>query len=378
MNIKKIIAPTMSEAVQKVKRELGENAVILHSKEIYNGGFLGMFRKKNFEVIAVLDEHTIKPSPRSYKNANVINLSQTDKLVDNDTSKVNEDILDELAKLREEMKLYHLDHTWSKYPDVIQNKIQVLKSAGVHESYLVEIADNLFEKWQQSTNASQEDILDEICSQIIETELGKYSFDPIANANKIIHFVGPTGVGKTTTIAKLAAEAVLDYKKKVAFITTDTYRIAAIEQIKTYAELLQIPIEVVYEKEDFQKAVVQFADYDYIFIDTAGRNYREKKYIDDLRGILGKNVDVTTYLVLALSMKEEDAYPIIDNFIPLNIQQFIFTKADETNSFGMMYNIIMKYKIGAAYITAGQDVPDDINPATPKVITKYILRDEQV
>src|SRR5690606_41829262 len=103
MNIKKIIAPTMSEAVQKVKRELGENAVILHSKEIYNGGFLGMFRKKNFEVIAVLDEHTIKPSPRSYKNANVINLSQTDKLVDNDTSKVNEDILDELAKLREEI-----------------------------------------------------------------------------------------------------------------------------------------------------------------------------------------------------------------------------------------------------------------------------------
>src|SRR5690606_1884729 len=139
---------------------------------------------------------------------------------------------------------------------------------------------------------------------------------------KFINFVGPTGVGKTTTIAKLAAQAVLKENKKVAFITTDTYRIAAIDQLKTYAELLQVPLEIIYEDKDFSIAIEKFRNYDLVFIDTAGRNYRDKKYIDDLKKLFGKKNAIHTYLVLSLSMKEEDMFTVAENFLDFHFDQF--------------------------------------------------------
>ncbi|MFS8630505.1 MAG: flagellar biosynthesis protein FlhF, partial [Bacillales bacterium] len=153
--------------------------------------------------------------------------------------------------------------------------------------------------------------------------------------------------------------------------------IAAIEQIKTYAELLQIPIEVVYEKEDFQKAVVQFADYDYIFIDTAGRNYREKKYIDDLNNLIHFSNDMETFLVLSLTSKMSDMKVIYEQFSKIAISKFIFTKMDETSNIGPMYNMIAKYQKGVAYITNGQSVPDDIMTASAEGIVKSILEVER-
>src|SRR5690606_37132591 len=121
------------------------------------------------------------------------------------------------------------------------------------------------------------------------------------------------GVGKTTTIAKLAAEAMLEQNKRVAFITLDTYRIAAIEQLKTYAQLLNIPIEVVYKQEDFSAAMDKFADFDLVLIDTAGRNYRELVFVDELKNTFNE-VNMATFLVLSISMREKDMGEIVENF----------------------------------------------------------------
>lgn len=172
--------------------------------------------------------------------------------------------------------------------------------------------------------------------------------------------LGPTGVGKTTTIAKMAARAVLEKKKKVGFITTDTYRIAAIEQLKTYAALLQAPVEIVYNAKDYAEAIQKLDHMDLIFIDTAGRNYKETKYVEDLKSLIQFSEQIESYLVLSLTSKQKDLESIIEQFKNLQIEKFIFTKLDETNSIGTMFNLMIKYNKGLAYYTNGQEVPEDI------------------
>ena len=165
----------------------------------------------------------------------------------------------------------------------------------------------------------------------------------------------------------------LKQNKRVAFITTDTYRIAAIDQLKTYAKILNVPIEVAYNLEDFQKAIERFSHYDIVFIDTAGRNFRNADYVKDLQSIIDFSVDMETYLVLSLSSKQKDMEEIYSQFSMIPIKQVIFTKADETSTYGAMVNFMIKNEIGAAYVTNGQNVPDDIEMATPQLLVEMVL-----
>jgi flagellar biosynthesis protein FlhF len=190
---------------------------------------------------------------------------------------------------------------------------------------------------------------------------------------KYVNVIGPTGVGKTTTLAKIAADCILKHQKKVAFITTDTYRIAAIEQLKTYAQILNIPIEVCYSLKDFHAAAKKFASYDVVLIDTAGRNFRNKQYVDDLVNVLDFGMDLETYLVFALTSKQKDMEDIFRQFSTIKIDKFIFTKADETSVYGSMINLTDKFNIGVAYITTGQNVPDDFLIASPEAITNVLI-----
>ncbi|RKJ07476.1 flagellar biosynthesis protein FlhF, partial [Butyricicoccus sp. 1XD8-22] len=180
---------------------------------------------------------------------------------------------------------------------------------------------------------------------------------------KYINVFGPTGVGKTTTIAKMAARSVLEKKKRIGFITTDTYRIAAIEQLKIYANLLQAPIEIVYNAQDYERAVQKMENVDLVFIDTAGRNYKEGKYVSDIKELIDFRDMSESFLVLSLTSKEKDMEIIIEQFNDVPIEKFIFTKIDETNSIGTIFNLMIKYNKGLAYYTDGQEVPEDIQEA---------------
>ncbi|WML50512.1 hypothetical protein RCG23_04140 [Neobacillus sp. PS3-34] len=182
-----------------------------------------------------------------------------------------------------------------------------------------------------------------------------------------------TGVGKTTTLAKIAADCVIKYKKKVAFITTDTYRIGAIEQLKTYAKILNVPLEVCYNIDDFKEASQKFEDYDIVLIDTAGRNFRNKQYVEDLQKIIDFNKDMETFLVLSLTAKQKDMEQIYRQFSIVNINKLIFTKADETSVYGPMINMIKDHQIGVSYVTNGQNVPDDMTSANPEVLINLLL-----
>ncbi|MGL4820526.1 MAG: GTPase, partial [Bacilli bacterium] len=194
-------------------------------------------------------------------------------------------------------------------------------------------------------------------------------------AKRFMYFVGPTGVGKTTTIAKLAARAVMKEGKRVAFITTDTYRIAAIEQLKTYAQILNVPLEVCYTPDDLTRAKEKFAHFDSVFIDTAGRNFRNRAYVDDFQTMIGNDTSSHVYFVVSMTHKMRDIEAIIRNFDGVPVHQFIATKVDETTSFGPLVQLLVATGIGCAYITNGQNVPEDVRAASPATIIELLVGD---
>ena len=226
-------------------------------------------------------------------------------------------------------------------------------------------------KAEKKDFTSEEQLL--IVKQLLEREIGDLPFGGISFNKRFINVLGPTGVGKTTTIAKIAARALLEKKKKIGFITTDTYRIAAIEQLRTYANLLQAPVEIAYNSKDFEQAIEKLADRDLIFIDTAGRNYKEAKFVEDLTRLIDFSLDMESYLVLSMTSKEEDMRTIIEQFKSFSVEKFIFTKMDETGSIGPMFNLMKDYGIGTAYYTDGQEVPEDITEADSKKLISLLV-----
>jgi flagellar biosynthesis protein FlhF len=375
----------MPDAMKTVRSELGNDAVILNSRIVYTGGFFGFFRKKNVEVIAAVDQKvqqnvkaTIKEKSNKTPTISINNPMIYEKTMGQVTAgtKQTEEIIKEINELKALIKLSHSEsgQVSSAYPVPIQELQGLMSKHEFSPSLKERFTVSIMEKWFSSdSKKSYEDVQEQLKKEIIQCLLNK-SYGGISFAKKYVNVVGPTGVGKTTTLAKIAADCVINHKKKVAFITTDTYRIAAIDQLKTYAQILHIPIEVCYSLEDFKAAAKKFESFDVILIDTAGRNFRNKKYINDLQQVIDFNLEMETYLVLALTAKQKDMEDIYQQFSSVQINKYIFTKADETSIYGSMINMIDKYNIGVAYITTGQNVPDDMIPASPEVITNLIIR----
>ncbi|MGE7877072.1 flagellar biosynthesis protein FlhF [Peribacillus muralis] len=373
--MKKYLAPSMTEAMKRIRGELGSEAVILSSKAVYKGGFLGLFKKRNIEVIAAIDPVSAP--------LQTVTKQKTKKLPSNpqlesqvpyaDESGGNAELLKEIEGLKDMINLIQINSSDRKYPETLQKPYDYLTEQEVDPSLRSKIMDELLEKWfaskQRSTVEEVQGWLEESMLAILDqVENGKPGLQ-----KKYINIVGPTGVGKTTTLAKVAAETMLKHDLKVAFITTDTYRIAAIDQLKTYAKILNVPIEVAYNLEDFKRATERFSHYDYVFIDTAGRNFRNPQYVKDLNDIIHFTEEMETYLVLSLTSKQKDMEDIYRQFAAIPIKQVIFTKADETSTFGAIFNFIYTHKLGAAYITNGQNVPDDMEIATSSQLLKMAL-----
>ena len=190
---------------------------------------------------------------------------------------------------------------------------------------------------------------------------------------KIVAVVGPTGVGKTTTLAKLGAGLKFNLNLEVGFLTLDTYRIAAPEQLKKYGEIIDVPVEVVFNPETLSDAIKAFADKDVILIDTAGRNSKNRADMVDLVRFLDCGVPVETYLVLSANTKYSDLVDILDNFKDLTPTNLILTKLDETSSFGSMISLLSRCKKGVSYVTTGQNVPEDIMPASPAKLARLLF-----
>ncbi|WP_368504070.1 flagellar biosynthesis protein FlhF [Alkalihalophilus sp. As8PL] len=365
MKVKKYTANTMHEAMKQIRVELGDEAVILSSKEVESGGFLGFFTTKKIEVVAAVDP-VPDSKPLTKEKPQIKPVEKRSPSI-TQTHGSDQRLMKEVEELKRLVKGIHStsNQVEQQYPAPFQKIEDRLKAHGVSESIRLELLKNLLKDWYNKEGENNTSVnLEAEASEFLLSELSTVPVKGLTFEKKVINIVGPTGVGKTTTIAKIAAECVLKQQKKVVLITTDTYRIAAVDQLKTYAKILNIPIEVAYSVEDFKKAKEQYQHYDVILVDSAGRNFRNKLYVEELSKVMDFNEEAETILVLALTSKYEDMKKIISQFSLIPIKQVIFTKRDETSSYGAFINVPLEYGLGVAYITNGQNVPDDMSEAT--------------
>lgn len=330
MRVRRFVAETAQEAVAKVKRELGPDALILNSRTYKEGGFLGLFSKKRYEVLAAVDEHL---------NRKELNLKGTELKTRRPSSRLEkEDILPELEVLRKELGALR------KAVETMAKRVTLVPAA------------------EEEPAPSKV-----FCPSFATIKL-------LARPT-VVALVGPTGVGKTTTIAKLAANFSLFEGKSVGLVTIDTYRIAAVEQLKTYAEILNLPVYVVYTVSEFKKALLKLEKMDLVLIDTAGRSQKNKQQIRELNQFFSGRRLHEIHLVLSINTKLEDMLEAAESFKELSFNRVIFTKLDETNNPQNMLDFLEKVQVPLSYLTTGQNVPEDIEVASPEVINKYISKE---
>ena len=193
---------------------------------------------------------------------------------------------------------------------------------------------------------------------------------------KVVFFIGPTGVGKTTTIAKIASKYKVEYNKNIAFITADTYRIAATEQLQVYANILEAPMSIVYSEHELNEKLEKFAGYDLVFVDTAGFSHKNESQREDMKRLLqglDEQYAKEVYLVLSATTKYKDLLDIVDIYREITDYKLIFTKLDETTTYGNILNVKLYSKADLSYVTNGQNVPDDIEVFDTQKIVKQLL-----
>ena len=360
MKIKRYIVNSLPQAIQQIRMELGENAVILNTKELKTGGFLGLFKQKQLEVIAATEvaekkpEEAVEAVQEKQKDTEVLKrLQQMEQLLGNLIEAQNtapHPIAKPLAKWVQRLEEQEVDQ------EVIQ--------------FLIKKITAQFPFLEQKTETEVRDIVQNTMMKLFQDGIVPEGLDDSA---RIITLIGPTGVGKTTTIAKLASRQVLYQRKKVGFLTADTFRIAAVEQLRTYANILNIPIEVVESPEQVAPAMDRLKHCQMIFMDSAGRNYFEEQYLEEINEFLTQPLKQENHLVLSMTSRWKDMKQIVDKMKAVQIDKVILTKWDESICYGAALNLVYHFPYPLSFISLGQGVPEDIMLAEPEYMAKKIL-----
>lgn len=384
MKIRKYEGQNETEAMLKVKEELGKEALIVSVKNIKPRGFYKLFKKPYVEVTAALDDHSVLDDG---DRDPVIPMRPAVAKEDVKMQRRNEaDLDDQVYFDRFKALVENLPDARKELPEEeVEPDIEVVNASVIKAVYeqLVDnevredIINELTSGLEQIKSGDQEELTDVI--SVVYKRIVKLlsDYETIgASKKKNVFFVGPTGVGKTTTIAKVASYFTLNLGKKVALITSDTYRIAAVEQLRTYANILNIPIKVVYAKEELEDAIAQFEDKDLILIDTAGRSHKNAEHQHDLVDLMEAVDQKEVYLVLSVATKYKDLIQIAKKYDEMTNYKIIFTKLDETSSYGNILNIKVETNAKLSYVTFGQNVPDDISDINPHEIARQVLGGE--
>lgn len=415
MIIKKFLGKTETEAIQLAKDELGSEAIVMNLKKVQPKGLARLFVKGKVEVTAALDENPVyhsnekKEKPDPGDKGVALELSKTNPMPDivsdeneddrhvasieerlNSLQKMIEKQMSEKtveenkkvvpAETREDKKAE--ETTGKEQEEHVPSKTDtckdLIRKQMIQNEVEQSIVDRLMDEIDSSLpkDASIDQILGAIYQKIILMTGQPYLIDKSSDQEpKYIFFLGSTGVGKTTTIAKIASRLKLNHKKNIVLVTADTYRIAAVEQLKTYANILAVPLHVVYNAGELGDLLEELAQYDLCLIDTAGCSHKNKEQMEELRSLL-EQVPISrreVYVVMNAGTKYNDLKQIADVYSEITDYSLIFTKLDETSSAGIMLNMRMYTDRPLSYVTWGQNVPDDIGKVDAQKIAKKLL-----
>lgn len=409
MIIKRFQAKTENEAVENAKKELGENVVIMNVRNIKKKGIFAFFKGTMVEVTVALEEENNSVPLKNAENSVTMpapSLTALEQLAKFQEKNVSDNAAlpksDNVGSLLEE-KLDNLEHLLKQQLDngesdknketknresidvELENaqseQIKFMKllyntmiDNEVHEKY----ANQIIEEAEKNANPNMP--FDYCLTNVYQKMILKFGqpkeITPAENGPKVVFFVGPTGVGKTTTIAKIASKFCVEEKKRVALLTTDTYRIAAAEQLRTYANILEVPFRIIYSAQEVAQFYHEFESYDYILVDTAGHSHLNEEQGMNSNLILHSLDDVAqteVYLVLSATTKYRDLICIADTYKKMAEYTLIFTKLDETASLGNLLNLRLYTDAELSYVTYGQNVPEDIGRFNPQTTVKQIL-----
>lgn len=419
MRIKKFTAGSMREALMQIKRELGEEAIILKTRKLPKKVFpLG--GRDEVEVTAAVDESA--PSPPSMPP---IKMGSTG--VYGRPRRPASSVIDPDQPGTPEIRRWELpraDTPADTADNARQSPIPRRREDRHDQQELLELKDNVRELRELVTGLMKEGegsttekpmegftggwavlyqrlvssevkptIAEELVKQVSRSDImcsdaqAEKKFTsalaallPVAgplklknNGPMVVAFIGPTGSGKTTTLAKLAAHCRITRKKNVSIITADTYRIAAIEQIRMFADIIKVNIQVVFSPEEIPAALTECASDDIVLVDTAGRSQRNTEHMDDLKSFMKTLSADEVHLVLSATTKDSDLLDCIERYRPTGINRLLFTKLDETSRVGNILNVVKQSGVGMSYFTMGQSVPDDIEVAQTSRLIKRLL-----
>ncbi len=385
MLIKKFQANTNAEAIMLAMEELGKDAIIMSVKNINPRGIYKLFKKPTVEVTAAIDDSITaderKQKERERRQNTIFPLQEQEE-----KSEVKVDNTQQLEQKLENLQNIIEKQIQEKPIKEIEDKITDDKNLEclkliynqmidneVDEVYANQIITEIEQTLKKDSPINQ--ILSAIYQKIV-LKLGPSKSLELEDGNtRFVFFIGPTGVGKTTTIAKIASSLVMEKKKKVAFVTSDTYRIAAVEQLRTYANILDVPMFVIYDADEMKRVREELCEYDVVLVDTAGRSHKNREQRDDIERLILSvpEEEREIYLVLSVTTKYRDLLKITETYSQISDYRLVFTKLDETASLGNILNIRMATGADLSYATFGQNVPDDISRTDAQLIAKQLL-----
>ena len=348
MKIQRFEGESTQEALAKVQQALGEDAVILQTRSIRTPGVL---RRQRVEVLAAVDGTQGAPASSHNDLVGEAPLTSQPPLKRHSESakpQAPAGWQEEFAQLREEMSLLR--------SQLSRTSLSPQPKLGLEQ----------MEREDQETFLSR--LRDELTTSSIQLKQGRPT---------VVCLVGPTGVGKTTTLAKLAAAASRQEGKRIALITIDTYRIGALEQLEAYARLLEVPLTRVYAPEDIRGALERYASYDLIFVDSIGRSAFNAKQIAEQAELLEALGTDEVHLCLDSGASPATLKRSLEGFSLLKPTHLVLTKLDETASLGVTLKIVLESGLPLSYVTTGQRVPEDLALASPEDMAERILLGEE-
>lgn len=417
MKLKRFEAVTLQDALKAVKAELGPNAVIVSTRRVQRGHkWLGLLSQPMVEVTAAVEHAQAGTGLGGDGHLSVAavqeKLPSRDEVLTRETDFERQlqlaawldplnrqlaEVRDEIERLRNERAsqdssldpirqeleglrtMMHqafsdrLRHRIGTLPSSVANEFDALVSVGVQSEVAYELLRSVAETLGTMGLVQAQAVREFVWERLEAAIAVAGPSEPIDGEPRIVMLVGPTGVGKTTTIAKLAGLAAQgDRPVKTVLVTLDTYRVAAVEQLRVYARILKIPLEVAVSPQDLTGCIERHRDAGLIFIDTAGRSPRDPLLQEELAAIAHQRIKVETHLVLAATAEEAVLKEVVRRYSVIPIHRLIFTKLDEAGRLGHLFNLLYLMGIPVSYLATGQRVPEDVTVATRRRVIELL------